>query len=275
MLVLERHLNILSLLESQGSARVAELAQQFGVTEETIRRDLDKLEAEGRLRRSHGGAILLKDTGGESPYWWREVAHEKEKEAIAHEAVRRVGSGERILLDASTTAWHMARRLTDQHLVVVTHSIRVAVELAKLSQVEVLFIGGHLVRSSLSLVGPVAERMLGQYHVDRLFLSCRGVDLDHGLSDVTEAQASFKRSMLDRADRRYLLVDHSKFGVKSLARVCRLDRIDEVITDANASPETLEALENLEIETTVVPVGPPRRERAGEPRDAAHEGAHR
>lgn len=253
MLALERHLKIVDLLESQGSARVAELARHFGVTEETIRRDLDKLEGEGRLRRSHGGALRLKDLAGEAPYWRREVTHQQEKIAIACEAVGRVGPGERILLDASTTAWHMARTLPDQALAVVTHSIRVAAELAKLEKVEVLFIGGNLVRSSLSMVGPVAERMLDRYHVDRLFFSCSGADLDHGLSDATEAQASFKRRMLERADRRHLLIDHSKFGIKALARICDLHRIDEVITDEGIDPEILEALENMNIEITVVP----------------------
>ena len=145
MLALERHLNILALLEGQGSARVADLARRFAVTEETIRRDLVKLEAEGRLRLSHGGAMLLKDEGGESPYWWREVAQQDEKVAIAREAAARVASGDRILLDASTTAWHVARRLSDRHLAVVTHSLRVAAELARLEHVEVLFIVAALI----------------------------------------------------------------------------------------------------------------------------------
>lgn len=252
MLAIERHRRILESLEREGSARVVDLAREYEVTEETIRRDLDRLENAGRLQRSHGGAVPISGEERETPYWWREVAHESEKVAMAQEAVTRVAPGDRILLDASSTAWHMARRLPDEEITVVTNSMRVAAALSKLRRPEVLVLGGALSRTSLSLVGPAAEQALEHYHVDRLFMSCRGLDLERGLSDSTETQASLRRCMQERADWRCLLIDHSKIGMRSLARIGGLERIDEVIMDHQTDTETVAALEGMGIRTTVV-----------------------
>ena len=252
MLTLERHQRILALLEREGSARVTDLAERFDVTEETIRRDLQKLAATDQVRRSHGGAIFNDRSTSESPYWWREIANEEEKSRIAAEAIRRIAPGDRVILDASTTAWHMAKRLPPQPLTVITHSVQVVQALAKTDAIEVIGLGGALARSSMSFVGPAAEQQLEGYHADKLFMSCRGIDLHFGLSDASEAQARLRQMMLNQAGRRTLLIDHSKFGVKALARIAGIDAFDEVITDAGVSPETLAALEALSVEVTVV-----------------------
>lgn len=252
MLVLERQKLIMNLLGEAGSVRVSDLAERFNVTEETVRRDLDKLEEQGMLHRSHGGAVAAKAREKEVPYWFREITREREKSVIAHRALERIQEGDRVILDASTTAWHIAKRLRDMELTVVTNSIRVAVALSEFEKINVISVGGQLAKRSLSYVGPQAEANMKNYHVDKLFLSCAGVDLDRGLSDLTEQQASMRRCMLGQADKRYLLVDHSKIGVKALAVIGGLDQVDELITDGRASGEFIEQLKNRGMAVDVV-----------------------
>lgn len=252
MLVLERQKRILDKLERIGSVRVTELAQEFGVTEETIRRDLDKLEEEGALRRSHGGAVAAKERGKEVPYWFREITHEKEKATIAHYALELIQEGDRIVLDASTTAWHIAKRLRDMELTVVTNSIRVAVALSEHEKVRVISVGGILSPRSLSYIGPQAVENMSMYHVDKLFLSCAGVDLERGLSDLTDEQASMRRCMLKQADTRYLLTDRSKLGVKALARIAPLQAVDEIIIDERPEGTFVEEAEAMGIKVDVI-----------------------
>ncbi len=254
MLAIERQRAILSVLAREGSVRVSELAELYQVTEETIRRDLGKLERQGRIVRSHGGALMAEPEESLRPFAWREVAYEREKAAIGEVAVTRIGEGERILLDASTTCWHMAKRLGDRPLTVVTISLQIPVALSGRTQIDVHVLGGRLGKQSLSFIGPTAEAQIRQYHVDKLFLSCKGADLDRGISDVTEAQAHLRRIMLECADRKYLLIDHSKFGVQSLANICDISVFDEVITDDGTDGEIIDRLRGMGVETTVVPV---------------------
>ncbi|MBT3192588.1 MAG: DeoR/GlpR transcriptional regulator [Verrucomicrobia bacterium] len=254
MLAIERHREILAVLSKEGSVRVTELSERFAVTEETIRRDLGKLEAQGRIVRSHGGALMSEPEETLRPFAWREVANEPEKAAIVRAAVQRIEEGDSILLDASTTAWHMAKRLNDIPMAVITNSLQIPIALSNRGEIDVHVLGGRLGKKSLSFIGPTAEAQLQQYHVDRLFLSCKGADLDRGISDVTEAQAHLRRIMLDCADKKYLLVDHSKFGQRSLAQICKLTAFDEIITDSGTDSAIIDRLCEMGIKTTVVPV---------------------
>ncbi|MFC7395076.1 DeoR/GlpR family DNA-binding transcription regulator [Scopulibacillus cellulosilyticus] len=231
MLVAERRREIVRLVDQKNSIRVTELAKLFAVTEETIRRDLESLEEQGKLLRSHGGAVTVKHLEKETPFHEREITNESEKMLIASEAVRQVEEDDTILLDASTTAWQMARLLPDMRLTVLTNAIKVAVELADRPQIRVISTGGTLTSASLSYVGPLAERSLEGYFVNKLFFSCKGVDPRYGLSDSNEWQAMLKRRMISIADRCYFLADHSKFGSKALTVFAQLNDIDEVITD--------------------------------------------
>jgi DeoR/GlpR family transcriptional regulator of sugar metabolism len=240
MLAAERHEKIVELVNERGGIRVSELSGLLGVTEETIRRDLDRLEEDGRLRRSHGGAVSVRDQSQpEIPFSEREITHAEEKKRIAEEAVKHIRSNDRILLDASTTAWYMARILPDVPITVLTNSVKVAVELAGKERVQVISTGGLLAYRSLSYVGPLAERSLETYHVDKAFLSCKGVHPDNGLSESNELQARVKQKMADIADEIILLADASKFGVQAFARFATLDRVRLIITDSRLPEEAL------------------------------------
>lgn len=239
MLAAERLQKIIQLVNERGSIRVAELSQLCGVTEETIRRDLDKLEDEGKLIRSHGGAISIQDQSNEIPFFVREATNTEEKRRIAQEAVKRIEPGDRIILDASTTAWWMARLLPDIPLTVLTNSVKVVLELSTKEKIQTISTGGLLQPSSLSYVGPLTERSLESYHVDKMFLSCKGVHLDQAITESNELQAIVKRKMIAQADTVYLLADYSKFGVRSLTRVAPWEDIDYLITDEATDPELL------------------------------------
>lgn len=248
MLVAERYEKIVNLVNERGSIRVSELSAICDVTEETIRRDLDKLEKEGKLRRSHGGAVSVKDVRSETPYFERETMHVEEKRKIAEQAVRLIQPGDRIILDASSTAWFMASIVPDIPLTVLTNSIKVALELSTKEKVNVVSTGGFLSSGSLSYIGPLAERSLDQYHVDKAFISCKGVHFERGISETNELQARVKQKMIDTADKVYLLIDHSKFAIQSFAMVADWSRIDCVITDTGTAQADVERLKELSIQ---------------------------
>ncbi|RKN78954.1 DeoR/GlpR family DNA-binding transcription regulator [Paenibacillus ginsengarvi] len=250
MLVAERYEKIVQVVSERGSVRVTELSELCNVTEETIRRDLDRLEQAGRLRRSHGGAVSVKDAQPEIPYFEREVTHAEEKRRIAEEAIKLIAPNERIILDASSTAWYMAAQLPDIPLTVLTNSIKVATELASKEKIEVISTGGILASRSLSYVGPLAERSLGSYYVDKVFLSCKGVHLERGISEPNELQARVKQQMIGIADQVVLLADSSKFGSQAFTFVASLDQVDTLVTDRYISGEMMNQLQQLGIAVT-------------------------
>jgi len=253
MLVAERQREIVSLVDRERSVRVTSLARLFRVTEETIRRDLETLEADGKLVRSHGGAVS-RIGALETPFAEREISFAGEKSAIAREAVKLVEEDDTILIDASTTALQMARLLPDMPLTVLTNSMQVCVELTNRPRMRVVCTGGTLSPPSLSFVGFRAEQMLGEYHVNRLFFSCSGIDFEHGLSDINESQAVLKQRMMAVAEHAYLLIDKSKFGVKSLKRFGKLGDVRTIITNDNVDPMVVENLHAMGVETVLAKV---------------------
>jgi len=249
MLVAERHQKIVNLVNERESIRVTELSRHFSVTEETIRRDLEKLEKHKKLLRSHGGAISVNSPQMlEDSYLEREVTNVKEKTQIAMEAINHVKTGDRIILDASTTAWYMAKILPDIEITVLTNSIKVATELSSKRNITVISTGGILRPESLSYVGPLAQSSIEFYHVNKAFISCKGLHLERGMSEANEQQAYVKKMMIDRADTVYVMVDYSKFGMQALTRLNDLTVIDYIITDSNSEEQTLQKLVDKSIE---------------------------
>jgi len=249
MLVAERHQKILELLNEKKSIRVTELSQLFSVTEETIRRDLEKLERENKLCRSHGGAISIQSLESqEISYSKREITNVKEKQEIALEAVKYIEEGDKITLDASTTAWYMAKQLPDIRLTVVTNSIKVATELSAKKQITVISTGGILLPRSLSFVGPLAEEALEKYHVNKAFISCKGIHLENGISESDEQQSLVKRKMIENAEYVYVMADHTKFRQQSFIRTSNLNEIDIIITDSKLDDKNVQEFQNRGIQ---------------------------
>ncbi|MBS4194240.1 DeoR/GlpR family DNA-binding transcription regulator [Lederbergia citri] len=252
MLVAERHKKIIEIVNNRLSIRVSELSEIFSVTEETIRRDLEKLESEGKLQRSHGGAVSIQESNSEIHFSERVITNVPEKKAIAKEAADQVNNGDRIILDASTTAWYMAKELPNIPLTVVTNSIKVVMELSKKEKIEVISTGGKLLSRSLSFVGPLAEQSISNYHVDKAFISCTGVHFEDGLSDSNELQALIKKQMMMRSELVYLMADSSKFGKRSFSQIYPIQEVDVVITDKKIDPLEKNMLEenNITVVTT-------------------------
>lgn len=247
ILVLERQQKIIELVTQQKSVRVTELSKIFNVTEETIRRDLEKLELKKKLLRSHGGAVQVGE-GVESPYFEREITNVAEKKEIAQKAVEKINEGEKIVLDASSTAWYMAKVFPNKAVTVLTNSMRVIMELSYKNKVSVMSTGGTLLPESLSFVGPTANSSLYSYHVDKTFISCEGLHLEKGLSDSNEQQAQIKRRMIDISDTVYLMIDHSKIGSQSFAFINQMHVIDKIITDSKVEKNKLTEFKDIPLQ---------------------------
>ncbi len=235
----------------EGSVRVDNLADIFSVARETIRRDLAKLEEAGRVKRSHGGAVCVASSDYATTFSERRIINIEEKRAIASEAIRFVEEGDSIILDASTTTWQMAKLLPDIPLTVLTNSIKVIVELVRCKNIHVIGAGGEFSGSYLAFVGSRAEQAIMGYHVNKVFMSCSGCDLEYGLSDTNELQAELKRKMIQAARVSYLLVDHSKIGVRNLINITKVDSFDHMIIDKALSEENSAVLMGKDVEVHI------------------------
>jgi DeoR family transcriptional regulator, fructose operon transcriptional repressor len=256
VLAAERHRNIVELINKRDSVRVTELSQIFNVTEETIRRDLEKLERDHLLRRSHGGAVSLQKEISEVSYIEREITNADQKKAIAREAVKMIEPGEKIVLDASTTAWYMAQEILNQPLTVITNSLNVSLALSRKEQVNVISVGGILSPKSLSFVGPLASRSLSTYHVNKAFISCQGIQLESGITDSNEWQALLRKEIISIAEKTILLVDSSKFQTRTFVQITNtITEIDCIITDHELTPKELLIMDHLPIVYKWIEVG--------------------
>jgi DeoR/GlpR family transcriptional regulator of sugar metabolism len=253
MIALQRHRQILHRVTDAGAVRVVELARDLEVTEETIRRDLRSLSEQGLLKRTHGGAVSLNDEDGhvDLPYDHRHALQTAQKSAIARAALEMVEPGSVIALDASSTCCQLARILPDQPLTVVTNSLVICTLLATRPNIEVISTGGTLDPDALAFFGMHASRTLERLNIEKLFFSCRGIDLVRGLSEANDRHAALKMRLIDSAQRRILLADSTKFGVSSTVYFASVDLVDHLITDAGDDPavrERIEALRRLNLQ---------------------------
>lgn len=242
MLASERHRAILSKLQELGGVRVAPLADELRVTQETIRRDLERLDAEGKLVRTHGGAVAVETDRRELPLDVRETINLDKKRAIARRAAQEIVSGDVIALDASSTAHELAKIIPDIAVTVVTNAIPVALALMDRPAVRVVTTGGIFDRPSMSMIGPLAEQSLERFHIQKLFLSSRGLDVVRGISVTADEHAGIKRRMVDLCEKAYLLLDSTKFDVRSVEFFSPVEELDVVITDAHADPKIVAEL---------------------------------
>ncbi len=242
MLAIERRKEILEKLQAEHRVVVSELSQSYGVSEETIRRDLEKLENEGYAIKSYGGAVINENASLDFSFNVRKNRNIAGKQLIARLASRMVHDGDSLMLDASSTAVYIARALKEKkNLIVITNSIEIIIELLDMTDWKVLSTGGASRVSSYALVGPQTDKMLRDYHVDRAFVSCKGFDLDAGFTDSDELHANNKKTMLDAAKEKILVVDSSKFGETAFVSIGALADINVVVTDKKPDDKWLQA----------------------------------
>lgn len=241
----QRHERILDLLETTGGVRVAKLAVELGVTEETIRRDLEKLDQAGKLVRIHGGAVPLTGLSRDLPFDVRQGENLALKELIAKRALVNVSEGDVLAFDASSTVYELARILPDIPLTVVTNSLPVTLHLWGRTHTHVLSTGGQLDSTSRSWLGSFAEDMLDRININKFFMSSVGIDLARGLSEIDDSQSRVKRRFMDSAEEVILLADHSKFGRKSTVSLASAGEVTHVITDAGTPQPVLQELRRM------------------------------
>lgn len=249
MLAIERRNEILARLQEERKVVVSDLSQLYNVTEETIRRDLEKLENEGLAKKTYGGAVLNESFNIDLPYTVRKKANVSGKQIIAEKVADMIEDGDHILLDASSTALFVAKRMKDKkNITVITNSLEILLELSDRTGWKILSTGGRLKEGGLALVGYQAERMISTFHVDYAIFSCKGMDIEHGLTDANESDAQIKKMISKAAKKKILAVDHSKFDKISFTQVCDLSEIDMVVTDVEPSEAWKQAFAKAGIE---------------------------
>lgn len=212
MLAIERKNQILEKLHQEGKVVVSDLSRLYQVTEETIRRDLEKLENEGLAKKTYGGAILNQSLNTDVPYTVRKRTNVDAKKYIAELIGSLINDGDYIALDASSTALFVVKNIIHKkNITLITNSIEILLELAEKSNWNILSTGGALKEGSLSLVGYSAERMVSEFHVDLAVCSCKGIDLSMGVTDSNEKDAQIKQAIFQAAKKRVLAVDDTKF----------------------------------------------------------------
>ena len=249
MLAIERRREILARLALDGKVIVSELAHDFEVTEETIRRDLERLDKEGLVSKTYGGAVSKQNSALDLPYNIREGVNVVQKQKISDAVAELIRDGERVMLDSSSTALYVVKKLKNKkNLTIITNSVKILIELADKSDWTVLSTGGLLKNGALSLTGSSAEKMINSYHVDTAICSCKGIDTDMGVTDSNEKDSLIKQAMFASAERRILALDAEKFDKKSFVRVCGFRDIDVLVTDSEPSEKWLSFCEQKNID---------------------------
>lgn len=249
MLAAERRNLILEKLQEEKRVVVSELSQEYGVSEETIRRDLEKLEKDGLATKSYGGATLNENTSIDMPFNVRKKKNVAGKQRIADLVAGLVGDGEHIILDASTTAVFIAKALRQkERLTVITNSLEIMIELSDMPGWNIISTGGSLKEGYLALFGPRAAAGFSAFHVEKAIFSCKGFDPEQGITEADEQFSQSKQVMMKSADTKILAVDSSKFGQVAFSRVCSLNEIEIVATDRKPEARWLDLFEKYGIE---------------------------
>lgn len=239
----DRSKKILELLDARGMVLVKDLSVMLQVTEETIRRDLDKIEATNPdIQRIHGGAYRRNGLDQEVPVEIRETLYLNEKRDIAEFCLSQIKNGSSIMLDASSTALCIASLIRQHELEVsvITNSLRIVQAFENYNQAQVICIGGIFRSRSNSFIGHLAVSNLASYHADLSFVSCSGANQEFGVTDHNEGEAQVRRKMLKNADKSFLIADYTKLGRCCLNRIATFDELRCLVTNSSA-PEDWKA----------------------------------
>lgn len=256
MLAAQRQALIVEEVQRRGAVRVSDLTRQFGVSDMTIRRDLDLLVHQGLVEKVHGGATTPRGSSTEEPgfeaKWLRQ---QPEKEAIARAAARLVAPGTAVGLSAGTTTWTLAHELRDiPGLTVVTNSIQVAEVLYRGAADQTVVLTGGVRTPSDALVGPVAVSALRQLHLDMVFMGVHGMDVRSGFTTPNLLEADADRAFVQAARRLAVVADHTKWGVLGISTIAALEDADVVVTDEGMPDDALLLLRERVGELVLAPL---------------------
>jgi DeoR/GlpR family transcriptional regulator of sugar metabolism len=243
----ERQQQILAELRLAPHVRISQLAERFGVSTETVRRDVDTLSELGLVSRAYGGAAAA-PMAMQPPFGERDEARHEERTRIAERAALLPQPGEVLMIDAGSTTSHFARRLavTGRALTVLTNSIPVARALGSNDGISVILCPGDYSPSEAAVFGDETISFLARFRANRGFIGASGLSVE-GIMDANRAATAVKRAMLRQSDERYLLADHSKFGQRMLSVVQPLSGIDALISDVAPEGPLLDALKQARV----------------------------
>lgn len=245
----DRIMVIRQKVQAEKKISVVDLSRICNVTEETIRRDLDKLETEGVVTRVHGGAIWNEGAQKEGVHFYRRMSkHLKEKQEIARKATGLFEGKNTIVADSSTTVVEALKLLPNStDITVVTNSTEIFREFQQ-SAINFISTGGEYNKKSCSLQGQLAKTNITKYNVSLALISCKGVSIEKGVQDTNESEAEIKKAMLAQADEVALLVDSSKFDQSAFVSLIGLDKVNYIITDSRPSEDWVTYCEDHEIQ---------------------------
>ena len=250
----ERQKKMMEYIEANTSAQIHELAEKFHVSEATVRRDLDDLDQQGALRRTHGGAIKVdRSTSYESMYSEKIGQMLDEKHRIADYAAKMVHSGDTVLIDSGTTTFFIAQALAHhENLTLITNDLYIAYQTPIHPSSTLIVTGGVRRQGRQELVGTITENFIRDSHVDIAFIGVDGIDMTGGATNANFAELGVKRLMLSSAARSVIVADHSKFGRVALARICDLKEASLLLTDRELDPDIQNRLRKLGVHIETV-----------------------
>ena len=249
MLPKERLQIISQIVEDEGKVYVGKLSKKFNVSEETIRRDLEKLEAQGILIRSHGGAILnYEKMMKEKPFYSMVKKNVENEKYIAEKVLDFIKAGSTIVANSDSITLEALKLIKNRNdVTVITNSIMVLQELSQ-SKLNIISTGGSVNPKSLSFEGSITQNTIKKYNVDIALIDCQGMDISKGILDSNEAEVEIKRTMIKQADKVILLVENTKFDKTSLVKLFDYKDIDCIVTDKKPREEWMNLLESHNIE---------------------------
>ena len=256
MLKKNRLNQILSIVQSKGAVEVSALCRIFGVTEMTIRRDLDELAKKELILRTHGGGILPEDNVLiEKPYEVRSLKNIGKKNAIAEAALKFIKDGQKIIVDSGSTMFLLAKLLNNRHqIMVITNANNIAAELNMRTNISVVSIGGELRKNAFYCVGFFEEEMLKKIRADLGFIGINGIDENGEMYCGSIVEMGIKSGIIQSAERKILLVDSSKIGKSEFVSFGNLRMIDYLITDSNAPSTLIRKYEKMGVEVITAEV---------------------
>jgi len=244
----QRGQKILKILEMNPGIRVPELSESLGVSEATIRRDLDKLEDSGQVKRVHGGALLIEQGVYEPPVLLRIDELADEKRRIGRTAANLIQSGDSVFIGSGTTTLEVANNLKGKkNLAVVTNALTILNALAQLDGIQVISTGGLLRASELSFIGHISELALGEVRVDKVIIGIPAIDIEVGLTNDYLPEVMTDRAIINMAAELVVVADHSKFGKAASAYLAPIERIHTLVTDEKTDKVILEKMRQLGI----------------------------
>jgi DeoR family transcriptional regulator of aga operon len=248
----ERQKQIHSMLMKLGRLSVAEIVEQFSISEATARRDLETLASQGKAQRVHGGVIAVEQAPPELPILQREDEQVDEKASIGRAAAGLILDGETVFLGSGTTVLETAKQLRERkNLTVVTNSLPVLNALAGIKEITVVSLGGQLRESELSFIGHITEQALAELRVDKVVVGTRGASLEHGLTNDYLQETLTDRAILKIGREVIIVADHSKVNRVSTALLAPLKTMHTFVTDSKADKKFLQALKKLGIQVVV------------------------